>query len=130
MKAGALSKARGWSLNWIVRGHCVGQDQLRPLDFSKLTKTEKRRVAKRSHALSRYLGDYQKGKFAVEDSSTLDPRRDFAGQSLVEDSTTTNCGKPENPPFCSVEDSSHYINTMGVWGAVPSHEPAPFTWVA
>jgi hypothetical protein len=132
MKAGegGISKARAWNLNWIVRGHCIGQDSLAPLDFSLLTKLQKRRVQKRSHVLSRYLGEYQQGKYAVEESSTLDPRRDFAAQSLVEDSTTTKPENGQNLPNSSVEDSSHYINTMGVWGSREAHEPAPFPWVA
>jgi hypothetical protein len=110
MKAGCQSKARAWNLNWInERGHCTGPDVLPPLDFQQLSETQKRRVARRSITLSKYLGDYQKGKFAVEDCSTLDVRKDYAGKALVEDSTTTKDGNGEKPPKSGVEESSHYI---------------------
>jgi hypothetical protein len=63
--------------------------------------------------LSRYLGEYQSGKFAVEESTTLEARRAFAGQSIVEDSATTISRKAGNPPIGSVEDSTHYIKYHG-----------------
>ena len=113
IKAGRASKARAWNLNWIVRGYCGGPDCLPALDFTRLTATQKRRVERRSRALSRYLGEYQKRKFAVEDSTTLEARRAFADQSVVEDSTTTISGKARNRPICSVEDSTHYIRYHG-----------------
>ena len=116
MKTGRASKARAWNLNWILRGYCAGADCLPALDFKRLTPTQKRRVEKRSQALSRYLGEYRKGKFAVEDSATLEARRAFAGQSLVEDSSTTRTGNGENRPICSVEDSTHYIKYHGGLG--------------
>jgi hypothetical protein len=124
IKAGRVSKARAWNLNWIERGHCVGPDQLPPLNFSRLTKTQKRRVENRSGVLSRYLGEYQKGKFAVEDSNTLDPRRTLVEQSIVEDSTTIKGDNGRKPPICSVEDSTHYIEYHrgaghGWWTADP-----------
>jgi hypothetical protein len=113
IKAGRISKARAWNLNWIVRGYCAGPDCLPPLDFTRLTATQKRRVERRSRVLSRYLGEYQSGKFAVEESTTLEARRAFAGQSIVEDSATTISRKAGNPPIGSVEDSTHYIKYHG-----------------
>jgi hypothetical protein len=62
IKADRASKARAWNLNWIVRGRCVGKDGLAPLDFTKLSKAQKRRVAKRSAVLSRYMKEYVQGK--------------------------------------------------------------------
>jgi hypothetical protein len=58
--------------------------------------------------LSRYLGEYH-GKFAVEDSTTLEARRTFAEESIVEETSTTIIGNGENRPIYSVEDSTHYI---------------------
>jgi len=113
IKAGRVSKARAWNLNWIVRGYCAGPDCLPALDFARLTATQKRRVQNRSRVLGRYLGDYQNGKFAVEDSTTLQARKAFAGQSIVEESATTISGKAGNPPIGSVEDSTHYIKYHG-----------------
>jgi hypothetical protein len=117
MKAGHVSKARAWNLNWIVRGYCVGPDHLPTLDFARLTAIQKRRVERRSRVLSRYLGNYQIGKFAVEDSTTLDARKAFAGQPIVEDSATTKGKKGRNPPIRSVEDSTHYIKYHGGVGS-------------
>lgn len=123
MKAGRVSKARAWRLNWMIRGHCAGPDCLPPLDFSRLTEAQKRRTQKRSEVLSRYLRAYQQGKFAVEESSTLEARSVFAAQSLVEESTTTNDENGENPPNCTVEESSHYIE----YHRGPGDRPSSFS---
>jgi len=49
MKIGETSKARAFRLNWVGDdGKCVAADQLPPLDFSKLTSRQKKRVARRS----------------------------------------------------------------------------------
>lgn len=114
IKAGRISKARAWNLNWIVRGYCAGPDSLPALDFSRLTATQKRRVENRSRALCRYLGEYQKGKFAVKESTTLDVRKEFATRMVVEESTPTSHKKGENLPIRSVEESTHYIEYH--WG--------------
>jgi len=116
IKPTGVSKARAWQLNWIGRGGCLGPDCLPPLDFGKLTKMQKRRVEKRSGVLRRYLGDYQKGKFPVEDSNTLSARKDFVGGAAVADSSTVKGGNGKNPPIRSVADSSTHINTIGVRG--------------
>jgi hypothetical protein len=116
IKPTGVSKARAWQLNWIGRGGCLGPDCLPPLDFGKLSKVQKRRVEKRSGVLSRYLGNYQKGRFPVEDSTTLEARKQFAREALVEDSSTVKGGNRENPPIRSMGDSSTHINTMGVRG--------------
>ena len=116
IKPTGVSKARAWRLNWLGRGGCLGPDCLPPLDFGKLSKMQKRRVEKRSGVLRRYLGDYRKGKFPVEDSNTLSARKDFARRVVVEDSSTVKSENGKNPPICSVEDSSTHINTIGVRG--------------
>lgn len=116
IKAGRASKARAWNLNWIVRGYCVGPDALPTLDFTRLTATQKKRVEKRSQVLSRYLGDYQKGKFAVEDFTTLEARKAFAEQPIVEESTTMESEIGGNRPIRSVEDSTHHLEYHGVVG--------------
>lgn len=89
IKAGEVSRARAWRLNWIGRdGRCVGPEELPPLNFSSLTKIQKRRVERRQRVLGIYLKDYQRGKFAVEESTTLDTRIAAAGERSVEESTT------------------------------------------
>lgn len=118
---GGKSKARGWNLNWVVKGHCVGPDALPPLNFQVLTDAQKRRVQRRSHALARYLGDYQNRKFAVEDSSMLDARKDRAAQVLVEVSTTTKAEIGGNLPHRRMEDSTihvEYHGRAGWWSSI------------
>jgi hypothetical protein len=117
IKAGRASKARAWNLNWIVRGYCAGPDVLPALDFGRLTATQKRRVEKRCRVLSRYLGEYQKGKFAVEDSTTMEARKALAAQSTVEDTTTTKSQKGEKARMRSVEESPHHIKYHGAVGS-------------
>lgn len=64
VKAGELSRARAWQLNWIGRdGRCVNPAALPPLDYGQLTKTQRRRVDRRQTVLSEYLKDYQRGRF-------------------------------------------------------------------
>jgi hypothetical protein len=119
IKTAGVSKARAWTRNLIDRvGLCAGPDELPPPDFKSLTKAQKSRMEKRGRVLSNYLGNYQKGKFAVEDSSTLDARRDFAGPNPVEDSSTTNAENRSFPPIHRVEDSSNYLEYHG--GVGPS----------
>lgn len=100
------SKARAWRLMvFDNRGKAAGPDHLSVLDFDKLTEKQKRRVARRSEVLKRYLKDYSQGKFAVEDSSILSVRREM----VVEDSSMLNSGNGEKPPIRLVEDSSIHI---------------------
>jgi hypothetical protein len=110
MKADTISRARAWRLNWIGRdGRCGDQAALPPLDFGTLSKIQKRRVASRSNALTRYLGNYSEGKFAVEESTTLGIRRDAAGAASVGESTTLTNNNGEKPPISSVGESTTYI---------------------
>jgi hypothetical protein len=89
MKVGEVSRARAWQLNWIGKdGRCVGPDGLPPLNHGKLTDVQKRRVSRRQRVLSTYLRNYQRGKFSVEESTTLTVRRAVADVSGVEESTT------------------------------------------
>lgn len=60
MKVGEVSRARALRLNWIGDYRkTVSPDKLEPLDFSRLTDKQKRRIAKRSAALERYLAEVQ-----------------------------------------------------------------------
>jgi hypothetical protein len=62
VKAGEISRARAWKLNWIGRdGKSTGSDVLPALDCGTLTKAQRRRVERRQTVLSRYLKDYQRG---------------------------------------------------------------------
>jgi hypothetical protein len=72
MKAGETSKARAFRLNWISDdGKCVAADQLPPLDYSRLTSRQKKRIARRSNVLERYLKEQQQKKSAVRETRTL-----------------------------------------------------------
>jgi hypothetical protein len=113
IKAGRCSKARAWNLNWIVRGQCSGPDVLPALDYRHLAPAQKRRVEKRGQVLARYLRQYQQGKFAVEDCTTVEARKVFAGPSPVEDFTSTESTNGANPPIRNMEDSTHYIEYHG-----------------
>lgn len=117
IKAGQTSKARAWNLNWISRGYCAGPDVLPDLDFSRLRPIQKRRVERRSRVLSRYLRDYQNGKFAVEESTPLDARKAFVRQNAGEESTTTQTRNVRFLPNISMEDSTHYIEYHGGAGS-------------
>lgn len=110
VKAGELSRARAWQLNWIGRdGRCVNPAALPPLDYGQLTKTQRRRVDRRQTVLSEYLKDYQRGRFAVEESITLSARMAAAAAGSVEESTTPNSQNGQKPPIRSVGESATHI---------------------
>lgn len=77
IKADRVSRARAWRLNWInpKTRICVGA--LPPLDSAALSPTQQRRLRDRQIVLKRYAKEYVEHKSAVEDSSTLDARRDL-----------------------------------------------------
>jgi hypothetical protein len=90
MKAGCISKACAWRLNWINdSGRCTGPDALPALDQTMLSKVQNRRIGIRMKILGRYLRKYSEGQFAVEESSTISARRAFAECLAVENSSTS-----------------------------------------
>lgn len=110
VKAGEISRARAWQLNWISRdGRSTGPDALPPLNYSTLTKAQKRRVGRRQTVLFRYLKEYQRGHYAVEDSTTMSARMEAAARSSVEESTTFISENGEKLPICSVGESTTHI---------------------
>jgi hypothetical protein len=110
VKAGEISRARAWQLNWIGRdGKSTGPDVLPSLDYSILSTAQKRRVERRQTVLSRYLKDYQRGHFAVVESTTLGLRIAAAEALHVEQSTTPKCQNGEKPPICSVRGSTTHL---------------------
>lgn len=118
-KYDSKSRARAWRLMWIgPDGKCSAPDFLPDLDFRLLDDRQKQRQFRRSKTLDRYLKSYQQGKFAVEDSSTLDARRELT----VEDSSTLAGGNGEKPSLRIVEDSSTHIDYH--WGAGTDANPS------
>ncbi len=121
VKAGEISRARAWQLNWIGRdGRTTGPDALPVVDHSILTKSQKRRVERRQTVLSRYLKDYQRGHFAVEESTTMSVRIAAAARLSVEESTTPRKEKGEKAPNCSVGESTthlkyHSLSRLTLW---------------
>jgi len=110
VKAGELSRARAWRLNWIGRdGKSAGPDALPPLDYATLSKPQRQRVNRRQTVLSGYLRDYQNGRFAVEESITLSARMAAAAPLSVEESTTLKSGNGGKQPIGSVGESSTHI---------------------
>lgn len=110
IKASDLSRARAWNLNWIGRdAHCVGSDAITPVDYSSLNRTQKRRVEGRQKVLAKYLKDYQRGQFAVEDSSTMAVRMAVAESISVGDSKTLNSGNGGKPVIGIVGESSTHL---------------------
>jgi hypothetical protein len=72
MKAGETSRARAFQLNWIgAEGKCTAADKLPPLDFSKLSGKQKKRIEARSGALARYLNEQRQRKLSVRETRTL-----------------------------------------------------------
>jgi hypothetical protein len=93
IKTDRVSKARGWRLNWMNEaGRCAGPDALPDLDQSAMPSRQNRRVARRMTVLGRYLKRYSEGQFAVERSSTIPARREFANGKLAATSATGNVG--------------------------------------
>ena len=93
VKVDRVSKARGWHLNWINEaGRCTGPDALPDLDQSAMPALKNRRVARRMTVLGRYLKRYSEGQFAVERSSTILARQEFAELKTVEKSAPRNMG--------------------------------------
>jgi hypothetical protein len=110
VKAGEISRARAWHLNWIGRdGKCTGSDALPPLDYAVLTKNQRPRVDRRQRVLSQYLKDYQRGQFAVEESTTLSARMAAAEAPSVEESTTSKNENGGKQPIRSVGESTTHI---------------------
>jgi hypothetical protein len=110
VKAGEISRARAWQLNWIGRdGKSTGSDALPALDHSTLSKAQRLRVERRQTVLSRYLKDYQRGHFAVEESTTMSARMAAAAPSSVEETTTPNKENGGKPPNHSVGESTTHI---------------------
>lgn len=124
VKADSISRARAWQLNWIDAnsGRCAGPQSIPPLDFGKLSATQKRRVRGRQLVLEQYLKDYQSGRFAVEDSSTVEARKAMVGQSHVGDSSTLKSGNGGNPPNPVVEENTTHIGTIPFADRGPSAE--------
>jgi hypothetical protein len=114
MKAGEASRARAYGLNWIgADGKCVGADALGPLDFSELTKRQKKRIAKRSEALGRYLKEQRQRKSAVRETRTLmaDSVRETRTEAAtsVRESRMPKIEKGEKPPTPHVRDTLTHI---------------------
>ena len=114
MKAGETSRARAYRLNWIGQdGKCVSADKLPPLDFSTLTAKQKKRIARRSGALDRYLKEQQKRKIAARETRTLmaDSVRETRTEAAdsVRESRTPEMKNGGNPPSHSVRESLTHI---------------------
>ena len=115
MKAGEASRARGFRLNWIGDdGKCTAGDKLPPLDFSKLTAKQKKRVAARSGALDRYLVKQQeKKKSSVRETRTLmdDSVRESRTEAAnsVRESRTLDSKNGQNLQTHVVRDSLTHI---------------------
>jgi hypothetical protein len=114
IKAGEGSRARTFRLNWIAAdGKCVAPDKLPPLDFAKLSTRQKRRIARRSEALGRYLKDQLQRKLAVRETRTLIDQsvretRTEAAQS-VRETRTREQQNGANPPSESVRETLTHI---------------------
>jgi hypothetical protein len=85
IKVDEISRARAWHLNWVGKG---GLENLPPVDCATLSKKQNARLSRRSNALTRYLKNYVRGEFAVENSTTLHARIAFSQQLGEENSTT------------------------------------------
>ncbi|WP_206367668.1 hypothetical protein [Sphingomonas piscis] len=120
-KYDSKSRARAWKLLWIGKDNkCSGPDFLPPLDGLPLTKKERKREAARSTAIKRFRRDGDKGKFTVEDSSTLAARAEFS----VEDSSTVEMPIGGKLPTLVVGESSTHICYQGGVGN-DNASPAP-----
>jgi hypothetical protein len=110
VKAGEISRARAWRLNWIGKdGKSTGPDVLPILNYAALTKAQRRRLERRRTILSRYLKDYQRGHFAVEESTTMSARMAAAEPSRVEESSTPKSENGAKLPIRSVGESTTHI---------------------
>jgi hypothetical protein len=113
MKAGEVSRARALRLNWIGEdGKTVSADKLEPLDFSRLSAKQKRRIAKRSAALERYLKEQQTIS-AVRETRTLmadsvRETRTLAAES-VRETRTLEAGNGGNPSPAIVRETLTHI---------------------
>jgi len=129
MKAGETSRARAYRLNWIGDdGKCLSADRLPALDFASLSARQKKRIARRSKALGRYL---KERKSAVRETRTLmtdsvRETRTGAADSVRETPTLAD----ENvgiPPSHRVRESLthilHHIPSSGTSEPVP--QPGP-----
>jgi hypothetical protein len=117
VKAGEVSRARAWRLNWIGRdGKSASPDVLPALDYAILTKAQRARVERCQKVLSRYLKDYQRGHFAVEESPTYGARQaatELRSVGETETSAGENGGKLPNG---AVGESATHIEYHGGLG--------------
>jgi hypothetical protein len=114
MKAGEVSKAQAWRLNFVdANGQPVSEDGLPKLDHNTLPPKMRARMAKRQKTLKRYLKDKQAGKFAGEETTTLNARRveetTTEGSGTVEETATPEPENGEKPPNGPVVDSTTHI---------------------
>jgi len=114
VKAGEVSRARAWRLNWIgLDGKSTGLDVLPPVDYATLTKAQRARVERCQKVLSRYLKDYQRGHFAVEESTTFGARQAATELRSVEETQTPSDENGGKLPNCSVGESTTHIKYHG-----------------
>ena len=111
IKAGEGSRARAYRLNWIGDdGKCISADKLPPLDFSRLSQRQKKRIARRGDALGRYLLER---KSAVRETRTLmaESVRETLTRTAesVRETRTRNDQKGQFAPDSRVRDSTTHI---------------------
>jgi hypothetical protein len=119
IKAGEVSRATAWHLNWIGDDNRpLGLDAMPPLEEDRLTKKCRLRLAKRQLVLKRYLRDYQRGKFPTVDSPTQMVRpvedsrtyRSAAPTPAVGDcSTPANANTGKGQAVVDEESSAHIL---------------------
>lgn len=75
VKTGEKSRASAWRLTWLDdEGHVVTADKWPTVDAEQLAPRAQKRLEWRQKVMKRYLKDYQQGKFAVQESTTVQAR--------------------------------------------------------
>lgn len=117
VKAGGVARASAFWLNWkSASGSPMGGDALPDLDFARLDKRQKRRVAGRSKVMTAYT----KAFFAGEDSSHWAAIRADMGAVAGEDSSHANAKNGANALPVRWEESSQHVYYQGGRGPTPA----------
>lgn len=114
IKAGEVSKAQAWRLNFIDEdGKPRSADALPSLDPASLTPQMRKRMDKRQRALKRYLKDKSEGKFAAEENAALEARlaeeNAAEGETTAEENAALNRKNGRNALQPSAEENAAHI---------------------
>lgn len=115
IKAGDGSRASAWRLCWIgENGRAISPDEFLTMDIDQVDSRARKRMQARQSVLKKYLKEYQRGKFAVADSPTLQARSVVnatidESPAVVKTPTDFADGRGEGPGQAKRDSTTHIV---------------------